>query len=98
MKTVVVKSGQTLLDIAMQEKGVIEAIEEIASMNGLSVTDELSAGMTLALPAGSWSRLIENYCKNNDVSPATALTDDNLHDMWRNGIGFMTIGVDFKIA
>lgn len=98
MKTVIVKSGQTLLDIALQEKGSIEAIEEIAALNGLSITDELSAGMELTLPASAWNKLIENYCKNNDVSPATALTDDNLYDLWKGGIGYMVVGVDFKIG
>lgn len=98
MKTVIVKSGQTLLDIAIQEKGSIEAIEEIAAQNGLSVTDEPIAGAELILPAGVWNKLIENYCKNNDVSPATALTDDNLHDIWRGGIGYMAVGEDFKIG
>lgn len=98
MKTVIVKSGQTLMDIALQEKGSIEAIEEIAALNGLTVTEELAAGMVLELPAGIWNKLLENYCKNNDVSPATALTDDNMADMWRGGIGYMVVGVDFEIA
>lgn len=98
MKTVIVKSGQTLMDIALQEKGSIEAIEEIAALNGLSVTEELSAGTVLKLPASIWNKLFENYCKDNDVSPATALTADNLEDMWKGGIGFMVVGVDFEIA
>ena len=98
MKTVIVKSGQTLMDIALQEKGSIEAIEEIAALNGLTVTEELRAGMVLELPVSIWNKLFENYCKNNDVSPATALTDDNMADMWRGGIGYMVVGVDFEIA
>ena len=98
MKTVVVKSGQTLLDIALQEKGTIEAIEEIAALNGLSVTDDLTAGMEIELPAGVWNKMFETYCKNNDVMPSTALTDDDLHAMWLGGIGFMKVGVDFEIA
>lgn len=98
MKTVIVKSGQTLLDIALQEKGSIEAIEEIAALNGLSITDELTVGMELSLPASAWNKLIENYCKNNDVSPATALTYENLSDMWKGGIGYMAVGIDFKVG
>lgn len=98
MKTVIVKSGQSLLDIALQEKGSIEAVGEIAALNGLSVTEELSAGMVLSVPANSWNKLFENYCHDNDVSPATALTADNLEDMWKGGIGFMVVGVDFEIA
>ncbi len=98
MKTVIVKGGQTLLDIALQEKGSIDAIEAIAALNGLSVTDELTTGTALSLPADSWNKLIENYCKNNDVAPATALTDDNLCDMWKGGIGYMVVGVDFKVG
>lgn len=98
MKTVTVKSGQSLLDIALQEKGSLEAIEEIAALNGLSMTEELTAGMVLRMPASSWNKLFENYCKDNDISPATALTADNLEEMWMGGIGFMVVGVDFEIA
>ena len=98
MKTVIVKSGQTLLDIALQEKGSLEAVEEMAALNGLSVTDELTAGMVLELPVSTCNKLFENFCKDNDVSPSTALTPENLHEIWRGGIGFMVIGVDFEIA
>lgn len=98
MKTVIVKSGQTLMDIALQEKGSIEAIEEIAALNGLSITEELLAGTTLEIPVSTWNKLVENYCRDNDVSPSTALTADNMEEIWKGGIGFMRIGVDFEIA
>ena len=98
MKTVIVKSGQTLLDIALQEKGSIEAVEAIAALNGLSVTEALGAGMVLQLPSREWNKLLETYCKSNDVSSSTSLSDDDLHEMWSGGIGFMVLGVDFEIG
>lgn len=97
MEKVTVKSGQTLVDIALQTKGALEAVEQIADMNGMSMTDGLEAGRQLTLPAGAWDRLMENYCRRNEVEPATALTDDDMHAMWQGGIGFMVIEQDFII-
>lgn len=98
MEKVTVKSGQTLADIALQTKGTLEAVEEIADMNGMTVTEQPEAGTELELPAATWDRLMENYCTRNEVVPATALTDDDMHAMWQGGIGFMTIEQDFKIG
>ena len=98
MKTVTVKSGQSLLDIAIQEKGTLECILELASLNGLSITDDLTAGMELMVPSETYNKLLETYCKKNDVRPATALTYDALRAMWKGGIGYMHVGVDFTIG
>ena len=42
MKTVV-QAGQTLLDIAVQEYGTIEAVFMLAKANDMSITDTLQA-------------------------------------------------------
>ncbi len=46
MKTVV-QAGQTLLDIAIQEYGTIEAVFMLAKANDMSITDTLQAGRKL---------------------------------------------------
>ena len=97
MEKVTVKSGQTLVDIALQTKGTLEAVEVIADLNGMTVTEQPDAGTVLELPAETWDRLMENYCRRNEVEPATALTDDDMHAMWQGGIGFMVIEQDFII-
>lgn len=47
----IVKSGQTLQDIAIQYCGELSAMAQVATLNGLALTDELQAGQELTLPA-----------------------------------------------
>ena len=46
MKTVV-QAGQTLLDIAVQEYGTIEAAFMLARTNDMGITDTLQAGQEI---------------------------------------------------
>lgn len=75
-----VKDGQTLTDIAIQEYGSLEALPALAATNAIGMTDTLEAGSRLQLPDVSYNRLIQQYCKANDVSPATerGMTDVKL--------------------
>jgi len=50
MKSVIVKDGQTLFDIAMQTLGIVDMVFELAQLNGLGITDELVSGQVIALP------------------------------------------------
>lgn len=67
-----VKDGQTLADVAVQEYGSWEAMVAIARENGMSMTEVPQAGQELTLPDGAWNRMMQRWCKDNDVSPATA--------------------------
>ena len=49
MKTVV-QAGQTLLDIAVQEYGTIEAAFMLARTNDMGITDTLQAGQEIETP------------------------------------------------
>lgn len=73
-----VKDGQTLADVAVQEFGSWEAMIAIARENGMSMTEVPSAGTVLAMPDATWNRTMQNYCKDNDVSPATARDQSNV--------------------
>jgi hypothetical protein len=73
-----VKDGQTLADIAVQEFGAWEAMLKIAQANGRSMTDTMEAGEELQLPDGAWNKVMQTYCKNNAVSPATARDNGNV--------------------
>ena len=42
------RNNQTLLDIAVQECGTVEAAFEIAERNGLALTDELNTVQTVS--------------------------------------------------
>lgn len=68
---VVVKDGQTLADIAVQEFGAWEAVTDIADLNGISISDVPEPGVKLRLPDKVYSRAMQSHCKANGVSPAT---------------------------
>ena len=68
---ITVLPNQTLLDIAMQEYGVAEAVFLLAQENRISPTERLTAGMELKKPDVTFNREMENYCQANRVSPAT---------------------------
>lgn len=68
-----VLSGQTILDIAIQSCGGIEAAFDLAMLNGLNPTDDLVPGQELVLPDVVNSD-IQEYFQNKNIHPATLLT------------------------
>lgn len=78
--TVTVKNGQTMSDIAIQEYGDLSAVFLIAEENDISPSDNLTAGTVLRLPDVVVNKEMQDYCRNNDVSPATEVTVDS--DIW----------------
>lgn len=78
--TVTVKNGQTMSDIAIQEYGDLSAVFLIAEENDISPSDNLTAGTVLRLPDVVVNKEMQDYCRNNGVSPATEVTADS--DIW----------------
>lgn len=76
MKTVV-QAGQTLLDIAIQEYGTIEAASMLAKTNDISITDTLQAGQILEMPEKVYNSELADYCQRNSVCPATSESNSN---------------------
>lgn len=74
----IVKDGQTLADIAVQEFGAWNAMIAIAYENDICISDVPKAGSELTMPNHSWNKTMENYCKSNDISPATAVNEFNI--------------------
>lgn len=68
----IVKDGQTLADIAIQEYGSLDALADIAMINGMAMTEVPDAGTVLQLADKVYDRVMQDYCKVNNVSPATA--------------------------
>ena len=69
MKTVV-QAGQTLLDIAVQEYGTIEAVFMLAKAT-------LQAGQEIEIPEKVYNSELADYCQRNSVCPATSETASN---------------------
>ena len=53
---ILVSSGQSLLDICLQELGSVAAAFDLADANNLAITDHLTPGQQLTLPASVLSQ------------------------------------------
>lgn len=98
MKTEV-KDRQSLLDIALQVCGSIEAVMSIAVRNGVSVTDDLTAGTLLEYEPEDVvdKRVVEIY-RREGIEPATSLSREDMEALSQEGIGFMAVETDFIIS
>lgn len=77
MSKITALNGQTLIDLAIQEGGSVEAAFSLANNNGLSVTDDLIPGEELE-PVDAVEKPIADYYKSKKLKPATDdLTDTN---------------------
>lgn len=55
MKTTITE-GQSLLDVALQECGSVEALFDLADAAGLAITDALTAGELVEVPTSATAR------------------------------------------
>lgn len=85
-----VAAGQNIGDIAVQYCGTHQAIFEIARLNGMSVTDEVSAGTEIVVPDVIDRRVRKIYVEGN-YFPATN------GEILSGGIGSMGIEFDFIV-
>ncbi len=98
MANYIVKSRQNLFDIALQQCGSMEAAYDIATLNNLSLTDDLSIGTELTLPTATDTKTPQHYTANFIV-PATAITRDEINTILDTleGIEFWGIEYDFEV-
>lgn len=89
-KDIIVEQGQTLKDIGLQYWGTIEGWFLVADMNGLKMTELLAPGQVLKVEVVN-NETVKYLEKGNHVI-ATLKDTDAL------GIGYMKIGVDFKVG
>ena len=81
-----IHSRQSLLDIAVQECGSVEAAFALSERNGIALTDDLAAGQELEVTP-------EDMGKKRIV---TALAADAALVPW-GGLGFMGVEIDFIV-
>lgn len=58
---ITVQTRQSLFDIALQYCGSSDAAWEIAQLNGISLTDDISAGTILQVPDVVKQRIVTFY-------------------------------------
>lgn len=68
---VLVKDGQTLADISIQEYGALEAVVRLAIDNGMCISDVPATGTPMRLHEATYNRVMQQYCKVNAIAPAT---------------------------
>lgn len=74
MKATVLQ-GQSLLDIAVQTCGSVEAAFDLAVANNLDIDDKLIAGQELDAVSTTDTQIV-NYYKNRNIKPATSATGE----------------------
>ena len=85
---ITVRNRETLFDIAINTAGTIEAVFELAGLNGVSITAELHAGYVLLIPDyETKDRETGDYYQKYNIRPATGGGMATL-----NGIGYSSIG------
>lgn len=72
MIKITARTGQTLADLAIQAKGTIEALVDMAQINNMSLTSVLAAGMSLKIPDNNYNPTLNSYVKSRGICPATA--------------------------
>lgn len=66
-----VLEGQSLLDIAIQTAGSVEAVIEIATLNGMSVSDDIVPSQIRTVDVHN--RSVASYYTARAITPATAV-------------------------
>ena len=96
---ITVTSRQSVLDIALQHCGSLEAAFDIAQSNGISLTDDLTTGQSMSVPEPTDTAMAQHYGVNN-LQPATAVSNAEINDLLAvgEGIGFWAIEYDFVVS
>ena len=89
---VTVKHGQTLLDVAIQYLGNAASVAQLAALNSLDMTSEITPGQILELPDVADKRVVK-FLKDGEHVPATNYIDGDLE-----GIEFWGIESDFIVS
>lgn len=87
---------QSLLDIAVQTSGGVEAAFDLAAANDVSVSESLEAGAQLETAPVADKMVLERYTARQ-IRPATELSDEEIEAAPFGGIGYMGIEVDFMV-
>lgn len=92
-----VKDRQSLLDMAVQTSGSMEAAFGLAAANGVSLTDTLADGQVLDTVAAENADTVRRYSVQC-IQPATALSEEEMAALAQEGINFMGIEIDFVVS
>ena len=92
-----VKDRQSLLDMAVETAGSMEAAFRLSEANDVSLTDTLADGQVLDTVAAENADTVRRY-KAQNLHPATALSEEEMAALAQEGINFMGIEIDFIVS
>ncbi len=92
-----VKDRQSLLDMAVQTAGSMEAAFRLSDANDVSLTDTLTDGQVLDTVVAENADTVHRY-KVQNLQPATALSEEEMAALAQEGINFMGIEIDFIVS
>jgi hypothetical protein len=88
---------QTWFDIAIQHTGSVMNAYAIATANERGITDDIETGEIILIPEGiSISKKELQYLASKKAIPATAMKKPPIPPGL--GIGYMRIGINFKVG
>ena len=97
-KPVKVLPGQTLLDLAMQTMGSVEAVFVLAQLNNRSVTADLVAGTAINYSLTPYNAAVVKIYSDNGFKPASGLSIPGPgKPALLSGIGYWAIEYDFVV-
>ncbi len=88
---------QSLLDIAIQTSGSVEAAFELAAKNDIAISEELARDAELETVAVADKIVLSRYEARN-IRPATEVSPEDMQRVPYGGIGFMGIEIDFIVS
>lgn len=94
MATVTTRAGQSLLDIAVQEGGSMEAMVDVAIANDIRMTDMPAVGSAISVPSSPDSRVTELFA-NSVHKPASAVSLDDIDRATGGGEGIEFWGIEY---
>lgn len=93
----IVEPGQNTFDMAVQLYGGIEGLFDMATKNGLSITDDINSG-TQVLANAPIDKNMRAILKSLEIKPATAVNAEEAAVITPEGIDYWAIEVDFIIS
>lgn len=88
---------QSLIDVAIQTSGSVEAAFDLSAKNDVAISQELAPGAELETVAAVDKTVLSRYEARN-IRPATELSAADLEAVPYGGIGFMGIEIDFIVS
>lgn len=96
MKTIKPLDRQSLIDIAIQTGGGMEAAIELARKNDLPVSEELTRDVVLT--GTVVDKIVLSRYEARNVRPATEISPEDKELVPYGGINYMGIEIDFIVS